>query len=403
MATLTKKVTLDNIRPTWVEIDLDNLAYTFRSIRARVGEGRKVYAVVKANGYGHGVLGILPTLVEEGVDGICVALLDEAVEIRNSGYCDLPILILGYTEVHRADDIVGYNLDQTVYTYDLAKAISDEAVRQNKTARVHIKADTGMGRIGFLPTKESLDEIERILRLPNIEFTGLFTHFSKADERDKRYTHVQWERYNYFLDGLQSRGFTPKIRHCGNSAVIVDHPDYFMDMVRPGIILYGVYPSGETQNDALDVRPVLSLKCRISNVKTEHMGERLSYGGTFTTEEGDVIATMPIGYADGFNRLLSNKAEVLVHGKRAQVVGRVCMDQCMIRVTGIPDVKIGDEVVIIGKQGDDEITIEELVGRIGTIPHEIFCDLNRRLPRIYYKGGEIVYSLQYLVKDGLCS
>ena len=391
---------LDTIRPFRAEIDLDAIAFTMQSIKKRAGADRHVYAVVKANAYGHGVLPIIPTLLENGADGLCVAIFHEALEIRNAGFTDVPILILGYTEPALAADIVKYDIDQTVFTYEFAQALSAEAVKQGKTAHVHIKADTGMGRIGFLPTEESLDTIEKIFQLPNLEFTGLFTHFAKADYADKTYTKLQWERYNFFLDGLKKRGLEPKIRHCGNSAVIVDHPEFFMDMVRPGIILYGVYPSDETQNDNMEVRPALSLKCRIANVKHEKAGERISYGGTFETEGDDtVIATLPLGYADGFHRVLSNKAEVLVHGKRARIAGRVCMDQCMIDVTHIPDVKIGDEVVIIGAQGDDCITIEELCSHVPTIPHELFCDINRRVPRVYYKDGEIVNIVQYLLGD----
>ena len=396
METLSKD-TLMYIRPVWAEIDLDALAFTISSIRERAGKDRHVAAVVKANAYGHGAVEIIPTLLENGADFLCVALLDEALEIRKAGFTDVPILILGYTEPQRAAELVKYDIHQAVFTYELAKAMSDAAVEQGKKALVHIKADTGMGRIGFLPTEENLDAIVDILSLPNVEFSGLFTHFAKADYADKTYTHLQWERYNYFLDGLEKRGFTPKIRHCGNSAVIVDHPEYFLDMVRPGIILYGVYPSDETQNQNIDVKPALSLKARISNVKREHAGERISYGGTYETAEGDVIATLPVGYADGLMRLMSNNGEVLVHGKRCKIVGRVCMDQCMINVTDVPDVKIGDEVVLIGSQGDDRISIEEVVNRIPTIPHEIFCDINRRVPRVYLKNGEIVKITQYLL------
>ena len=395
METLPKD-TLMHIRPVWAEVDLDALAFTISSIRERAGKDRHVAAVVKANAYGHGAVEIIPTLLENGADFLCVALLDEALEIRKAGFTDVPILILGYTEAQRAAELVKYDIQQAVFTYDLAKAMSDAAVEQGKKALIHIKCDTGMGRIGFLPTEENLDKIEEILKLPNVEFTGLFTHFAKADYADKTYTHLQWERYNFFLNGLAERGLTPKIRHVGNSAVIVDHPEYFLDMVRPGIILYGIYPSDETQNQNIDVKPVLSLKARISNVKKEHAGERISYGGTYATEEGDVIATLPIGYADGWMRLMSNNAEVLVHGKRCKIVGRVCMDQCMINVTDVPDVKIGDEVVLIGNQGDDRISIEEVVNRIPTIPHEILCDINRRVPRVYLKDGEIVKVTQYL-------
>ena len=389
MPTLSKE-TMQYIRPAWAEVNLNTLASTFQAIRKRVGEDRKIYAVVKANAYGHGATNILPTLIKNGVNGFCVALLDEAIEIYKAGFTTLPMLVLGYTEVQRAPEIVKYDIEQTVYTYELAKAISDAAVTQNKKACIHIKVDTGMGRIGFLPNEESLDTIEKIFQLPNLEFTGLVTHFAKADYADKTYTKMQWERYQYFVENLEKRGLKPTLRHVGNSAVIVDHPEYHLDMVRPGIILYGVYPSDETQNDVIDLQPVMSLKCRISNVKHEKAGERISYGGTYETPAEDtIIATLPIGYADGFNRLLSNNDEVLIHGQRAKIVGRVCMDQCMVDVTHIPDVKIGDEVVIMGQQGDDCIPVEELCERLSTIPHEIFCNISPRVPRVYIRNGEI--------------
>lgn len=381
---------LQYIRPVWAEIDLDAFAFTLQAIRKRIGNDAQIAAVVKADGYGHGAVHIVPTLLENGATYLAVAMLDEAIELRQAGFTEVPILILGYTEPWRAKELIHYNIEQTVFTYDLAKAMSDEAVAQHKTAHLHIKADTGMGRLGFLPTPESLDTIEAILRLPAVEFTGLFTHFATADEADKTYTHYQWDNYQFFYRGLEARGFTPKIRHCGNSGVIVDHPEYVLDMVRPGIILYGCYPSPETHNENIIVKPALQLKCRISNVKHEKVGACISYGCHYiTSEEDEIIATLPLGYADGFQRLLTNNDEVLVHGQRAKIVGNVCMDQCMINVSHIPNVQIGDEVVIIGTQGDEHIPVEEVANRIPTIAHEIFCGLSKRIPRVYFKNGDI--------------
>lgn len=382
---------LKHIRPVWAEIDLDAFSFTMQAIRKRIGDTPQIAAVVKADAYGHGATHIVPTLIENGATYLAVAMLDEAIELRQAGFHDVSILILGYTEPWRAKELIEYDIDQTIYTYDLAKAMSDEAVAQNKVAHCHIKADTGMGRIGFLPTPESLDLIEDILRLPGIEFTGLFTHFATADEADKAYTHYQWQNYLFFLEGLQARGFIPKIRHCGNSGVIVDHPEYFLDMVRPGILLYGCYPSKETHNENIVVQPSLRLKCRVTNVKKEKVGSCISYGCHYTTtEEGEIIATLPLGYADGFHRLLTNGCEVLIHGQRAKVVGNICMDQCMINVSHIENVAIGDEVVVIGEQGTDEITVEEVAQHVPTIAHEIYCGLSRRVPRVYYKDGKVI-------------
>lgn len=389
--------TLSQIRPVWAEVDLDAFAFTMGEIckRARADKpDRHVCAVVKADAYGHGAVRVVPTLLKAGADFLAVAVIDEAIQLRQAGITDVPILILGYTEPQRAAELVKYDIHQATFTYELAKALSDAAVAQNKTAHIHIKADTGMGRIGFLPTEENIDTIEKIFQLPNVEFTGLFTHFSSADMGDEvslEYTQKQWACYNWFLDELKKRGLAPKIRHCSNSAAIVDHPEFFLDMVRPGIILYGCYPSDATHNENIDIKPEMTLKCRISNVKHEKPGQSISYGRHYTTTlEDEVIATLPIGYADGFFRHFSNNNEVLIHGKRCPIVGNVCMDQCMVNVTGVDNVRIGDEVVLMGHQGDEYIPCEELVERTGTIPHEFFCDISKRVPRVYMKDGKIV-------------
>lgn len=382
------------IRPVWAEIDLDAFAFTMQALCQRAGKDCMVAAVVKADAYGHGAVHVVPTLLENGAKFLAVAVIDEALELRQAGFTEVPILILGYTEPQRAAELVKHDLHQTIFTRELAEAMSAAAVAQGKTAHLHIKADTGMGRLGFLPNETSLNTICDILALPQVEFTGLFSHFSSADMGDAdsiAYTEMQWQRYLFFLDGLAARGWSPKIRHVCNSAEIVNHPEHFMDMVRPGIILYGTYPSADTHNENIIVKPEMTLKCRIANVKRLSAGECIGYGRHHTTSEGEVIATLPIGYADGFFRHLSNNAEVLVHGKRCPVVGNVCMDQCMIDVTHIPDVAIGDEVVILGHQGDEHIPVEEIVTRLGTIPHEFFCAVSKRIPRVYLKNGQITH------------
>ncbi len=386
---------LSLMRPVWEEIDLDAIAHNIRVIRAQTNKDALVTAVVKANALEHGSVQVAPVMLANGADRLAVATLEEALELRRAGI-DAPILILGGGEPARADEIVQNDIHQAVYTFPLAKALSDAAVKAGKDAYVHIKVDSGMGRIGFLPREESLDEIEKILALPNIRFEGLFSHFSTADETDKAYTHEQFRRYSFIRDGLAARGLKPHIAHIANSAAIIDLPDYHLDMVRAGIILYGQLPSNEVQKDVLDLHPTMSIKARITNVKMLPDHEAVGYGRKYWTEGERKIATVPIGYADGYTRLLSNKADILVNGKRARIAGNICMDQCMIDVTGIDNVNIGDEVVIIGRQGDEVITLDEIADLLGTITYEVFCATGRRIPRVYKKDGKIIDTLDYL-------
>lgn len=389
-------LSLSHVRPAWQEVDLDAIAHNVREIRRHIGPNVLFTAVIKANSCGHGAIKVAPVVLANGADRLAVANLEEALELRRAGI-NSRILILGATEPSRADEIIANDLDQAVFTMDLAKALSRTAQAVDQTARVHIKVDSGMGRIGFLPTEESLTEIEAILSLPNIGFEGLFTHFSTADETDKTYSHLQHERFSIIRDGLKARGLVPTICHMGNSATIIDLKEYHYDMVRAGIILYGQPPSQEVSKDVLSLKPSMAIKARIVNVKTLGDHEAVSYGRKYWTEGERRIATLPIGYADGYTRLFSNKAEVLVHGQRAPIIGNICMDQCMIDVTHIPDVAIGDEVVLMGAQHDDAITYDELATLIGTIPYEILCMIGRRIPRVYKQGGVMVETLNYLL------
>ncbi|MFM9412970.1 alanine racemase [Peptococcus simiae] len=387
---------LSNTRPLWIEVNLDALAHNIAEVRRVVGDDVLITAVVKANAYGHGSVQAAPVFLANGADRLAVATIEEAIEIRKAGIT-APILILGATERPRARALVKWQLDQTIFTRASAEALSEAAQDLGSPARIHIAVDTGMGRIGFLPTEESLDEIEEILQLPGLEFEGLFSHFSTADEADKTYSREQIRRYKFFQEGLAARGLVPHVAHMANSAAISDLPEIHMDMVRAGIILYGLYPSHEVDETKLDLQPTLALKCRITNLKTLQDGEYIGYGRKYQTKGSRRIATCPMGYADGYTRLLSNKAEVLVHGHRAPVVGNICMDQCMIDVTDIPeDLAIGDEVVLIGRQGDEVISPEELANILGTISYEIFCMLSRRIPRTYFKDGALVENCNYL-------
>lgn len=388
---------LKKIRGAWAEIDLDAIAHNMKEIRRLVREDALVTAVIKADGYGHGAKKIAQTLLDNGADRFAVAVLDEGIELRQAGF-EVPVLILGFTDPERAEEVVKYNLDQTVYSWELAEALSKEAARQNKKAKIHIKVDTGMGRIGLQPNNESVNLIKKISELPNVILEGIFTHFAVADTADKRYTEEQYEKFNWIISELQKQNVEFNVRHCGNSATIIDLPDMHMDMVRAGIILYGLAPSNEVLLKKIDLRQVMSLKVRITHVKEIEAGQSVSYGRKFIASKKSKIASLPIGYADGYTRMLSGKAEALVKGKRVPVVGRICMDQCMIDITGIEDVKVGDEVVLFGRQGKDMIHIDELAEKLGTINYEIVCMISKRVPRVYIKGGKIVDILNYIIK-----
>lgn len=379
-----------------MEVDLDALAHNMREIRRLAKKDALVTAVIKADGYGHGATKIAQTLLENGADRFAVAVLDEGIELREAGF-EVPILILGFTDKERAEEIVSYDLEQAVYSWELAEAISKEAVKQNKTAKIHIKVDTGMGRIGLRPDKDSVQLIKKISKLPNIAIEGIFTHFAVADTLDKTYTEGQYERFTWICGELERENVKINVKHCGNSAAIIDLPNMHLNMVRAGIILYGLKPSDEVMRDKIELKQVMSLKVRITHVKEIEAGQSVSYGRRFIAEKKSKIASLPVGYADGYTRMLSGKAEALVKGRRVPVVGRICMDQCMIDVTGIEDVKVGDEVVLFGKQGEGFIHIDELAEKLDTINYEIVCMISRRVPRVYVRNGKIVDVLNYLL------
>lgn len=377
-------------------MDLDALSHNMREIRRLSDKDALVTAVIKADGYGHGAKKIAQTLLDNGADRFAVAVLDEGIELRKAGF-EVPILILGFTDEERSEEIISYNLEQAVYSWDLAEEISKEAVRQKKIAKIHIKVDTGMGRIGLKPDKDSVQLIKKISRLPNIVIEGIFTHFAVADTLDKAYTEGQFEKFRWICQELEKENVRINLKHCGNSATIIDLPGMHLNMVRAGIILYGLKPSDEVMLDKIELKQVMSLKVRISHVKEIEAGQSVSYGRKFIASKRSKIASLPIGYADGFTRMLSGKAEALVKGCRVPVVGRICMDQCMIDVTGIEDVKVGDEVVLFGKQGEGFISIDELAEKLDTINYEIVCMIGKRVPRVYIKNGKVVDVHNYLI------
>lgn len=371
-----------DLRPAWAEVDLAAVAHNYREIRRITRPEAKIMAVVKANAYGHGAVEISRTVLAEGADWLAVAILDEARQLRNAGI-NAPILILGYTPPEQLPRVVEQGISQTVYTWDTAKALADMASSLHKKAKIHIKVDTGMTRIGFSTGDESVDAIERISKLPNLEIEGIWTHFAVADIKDKEFTRAQAARFYALVEKLKQKGVYIPLKHVCNSAGAIDLPEYHMDMVRTGITLYGLYPSGEVDKAKLHLRPALSLKARVAYVQPAPAGATVSYGRTFTVEKDTVIATVPIGYADGYTRSFSNKSEMLIHGRRAPVAGRVCMDQLMADVGHIEGVASGDEVVLIGRQGDEEITADELARLLDTINYEITCMIGARVPRVY--------------------
>lgn len=383
-----------HLRPVWAEINLDNLKHNMREIR-RISASKEIIGVVKADAYGHGALDVAPVLLENGATRLAVAMLSEALELRKSGL-DCPIMILGFTPENLCDLLVRYDIEQTVYSYELVKALSDMAVKQGKIAKVHIAVDTGMGRIGYLPDEESVNEVYKISKLPNIEIEGLFSHFSSADEKDKAYTKMQIERYNWFYDEITSRGVKINIRDIANSASIIDMPEIHFDAVRAGIILYGYYPSNEVMKEKIHLKPVMTLKTNVVHIKKVPRGTSISYGRKFTTDRESVIATLPIGYADGYTRLLFEKAKVIINGKFAPVVGRICMDQCMIDVTDVGEINIGDEVMLMGEENGLKITADDIAELIGTINYEVVCMISKRVPRIYISNHKVSKIRNYI-------
>lgn len=369
-------------------INLDAICNNINAIRQVIKPGTKIMAVIKADGYGHGASHIAAALNEIGVDAFAIAILEEGVDLRQRGI-DKPMLILGYTPKEQYADLVKYDISQTVFEYSMAEEISKQAVKQGKHGRIHIKVETGMNRIGFFDTDESIEEILRIAKLPNIEIEGIFTHFSSADEADKTSAHKQLMRFSEFIQKLEDRGLYIPMKHIANSAGIIDLPEADYDMVRSGIITYGLYPSKEVHMDRLKLTPAMELKSHVVYVKEIGPLEGISYGSTYITEKKTRVATVSIGYGDGYPRALSNKGRVLIHGEYAPILGRVCMDQFMVDVSHIDDVKQGDVVTLVGKDGDNQITVEEVADMAGTFNYEFICGIGKRIPRVYYQHGKI--------------
>jgi len=372
--------------PTWTEINLDAIANNVKNIKQLIGEKIELMAVVKGNAYGHDILEVSSVVLKNGASRLAVARLEEGIFLRKAGIT-IPILVLGLTLEQQVELLVLYNITPTVCKYEMIEKLSKFAVKEDKTVKVHIKVDTGMGRIGIFPN-HVLDFVKKVRALKNIEIEGIFTHFSVADEKDKTYTEEQFRKFMGVLSTLEREGIKIPIKHVGNSATLLDFPHMWLDLVRTGISVYGLYPSTEVQK-TVKLIPAHSFKTQIVFLKELSAGEYISYGRIYTTTKRRTkVASLPVGYADGYKRLLSNQGEVLVRGRRFPVIGRVCMDQCMIDVTNFPQVEVGDEVVLWGRQGQEEITVEEIAEKIGTINYEIIhMPDKKRVSKLFIKDG----------------
>lgn len=377
---------------TWVTIDLDAIQHNFHKIQEKAG--KPVCAVVKADAYGHGAVAVAQLL-----EGQCaffgVSSVAEALELRNAGI-ETPLLLLGYTSPKLFRPVVTHSIRPAIFRLEDAQALSEEAVRQDKTAYIHLAVDTGMSRIGFQATAESADLCAQIAKLPNIKVEGLFSHFATADEEDLSSAKAQAELFDGFHRMLQDRGMEIPVRHMNNSAGILNFDNHY-NMVRAGIILYGLYPSPSTETALPGLKPAMGWETAVSHVKLLEPGRGISYGGTYVTEKPTMVATIPVGYADGYRRSLSGNFYVLIHGQKAPILGRVCMDQLMVDVTHIPDVKPGDRVVLMGTSGDLTISAEELGAAAHSFNYEQICDISHRVTRVYYKNGQKDHTVNYLL------
>lgn len=365
------------------EVNLNNIYNNVVNLEKLVDPHSKVMVIIKADGYGHGASAIVDCL-DSIVDAYGVAMIDEAVTLRENG-CSKMLLILGYTPENYLPMVVKYGISQTVFDYETAKILSDAAINQRTKAKIHIKLDTGMGRIGFKCNDEDAKIIKKISELPGIVLEGCFTHFAKADEKDLTYTRQQFSTYMDFVDKLHDIGVDFEIKHVCNSAAVMQFPEANLDMVRLGIATYGMYPSDDVDKNIVELKPGMSIRTVVSFVKEVEAGTHISYGGIYEAPSKRIIATIPVGYADGYPRAQSNTGRVLINGYNAPIVGRVCMDQLMVDVTDIPNVKREDVVTLIGADGNEFISVEEVASAAGSFNYEFVCNVGKRVPRTYIK------------------
>jgi alanine racemase len=377
------------VRPTWAEIQLDHIEHNIKQIRSILPESTAVMAVVKANAYGHGAAVVARKALSAGATYLAVHSADEGIELRQEGI-QAPILVFGYTPPEGAEAVVEHRLTQTIYDEKTLEALSAAAVRRHANlVKVHLKLDTGMGRIGVTEPEDALRLARLAQELPGVELEGVFTHFATSDEPDSAYAAEQIARWNNFRQHFEKQGLEVPLWHISNSAAILQYSASLGNMVRLGISMYGYYPSHDVPH-TIELRPALRLVSKIAHLKTVPAGTKISYGATYEATRETKVATIPLGYADGYSRALSNQGHALVHGIRVPVIGRVCMDQLMLDVSEVDGVEVGDEAVFYGRQGDAEIPLEEVAEQIGTITYEVCCDLGQRVPRCYVEDGRII-------------
>lgn len=379
--------------PTWAEINLDNIKYNLKNIKKLLNEDTKVCAVLKANAYGHGAVKIAKLLENENVSHFAVARLEEAIELRENNIT-LPILCLGYIPEQSLELAIKNNVIITIYSLEMAEKLNNIAMRIKENVFVHIKIDTGMTRIGFQPTEDSIKDIKVINGLKCINLEGIYTHFATADELDKNFTNIQVQRFNFVVDRLEQDGINIPIKHVSNSAATMDLPELKYDMIRCGIVLYGHYPSDDVLKERLQLKPVMTLKTTVAYIKEINPNVGVSYGLKYKSSNKERIVTIPIGYADGFTRMQQNP-KVSINGHYFDVVGRICMDQCMVKVDKDIEVNIGDQVILFG---DDSRNAEDIANDLGTINYEVLCMISRRVDRVYMERNAILQVDSYLIK-----
>lgn len=385
----------EKIRPLWAEINLDNLAYNARNIKKLVGD-RDMIAIIKADGYGHGAPEIAQTLIDAGASAFGVAIVTEALQLRQNGV-KLPIVVLSYTPEDFMEDAVNEVLILNCLSYEYAVKLNEVAKKLGKNAKVLISIDTGIGRLGYSPDEKGLAEIHKISRLDHIELDGIYTHFASSDAKDKKLSNEQLLKYKTAIEKLRHEGIIFRHYHAANSGAVVDMKETYFNSVRPGIILYGYYPSNEVVRENLKIKPVMSVKGLIIQLKTVPKGTGISYGHRFVTEREETkIATIPMGYADGYFRSLSGKGKVIVHGVLCPQVGAVCMDHIMVDVTDVKDVKEGDVVTVMGTENGATFNAEDIAEITGTIPYEVICAISKRVPRVYLKDDKEVMRKSYV-------
>ena len=391
---------MDYLRRTWADVSLDNLSHNYEVLRRAVPSTCRFLGVVKADAYGHGAVPVSRHLEELGAEYLAVSNMEEAIQLRR-GDVNLPILILGYTPARYAEDMARMGITQEVHSLEYARELNDLLSGTDQRLKVHLKLDTGMARLGFFcqDRQRVLEQLLEITRMKHLEVEGMFTHFPVADSLDPEdvaFTRSQFETFRSFVDAMDNAGARPEICHCCNSGATILYPQYAMDMIRPGIATYGIAPSRSLEG-RLDLRPLMTLRSSISQIRSYPAGVSVSYGRTYVTPSPRTIAVVCIGYADGLSRRLSGHVSFLLHGIRVPVVGRICMDMCMIDVTDVPEAKVGDKVTILGAGRDDVISVCDLARQLNTIPYEILCDINKRIPRIYLDGKKQTEILQYIV------